>query len=632
MLALWASAAASEEFTIRVAPPSDPGAIGRALAAAREHRRTRPEDAVTLLLQPGTYRVKAPIVLGPGDSGVPGGPLTLRGAAGGGTVLSGAVPLGSTRVQPSWMHGAAPGAGAEDFSAAAEAGYAFFAGDRRLMPTRMPTVGYDRRALQTVGAAGDKVAIRLRPDEFERLAGQPNLWVSGYLAYDWLREVLPVTGSDPETKSLIVDRLREFPPRAIGRIAVYNADLGPGAPGAVVLDRGPRGPSIRLGASGQDVEVIVSRGVVVLKDARWIRLANLAIERSFGPALAVDGSRNVSVEDCYVGQTIGTGLRIDGGEDVAVRRCVVADTTGTGVTVSGGDRPSLTESRHRIEDTVVAWFGQVRLAPGLSLSGVGATVSGCLIVHGPHWGIQVVGNEHSVAGNEFADLVRETDDAGVIYMGRDWTQRGNRIADNFIHDFGPIDRTDPASVFGIYLDDQFSGVEIIGNVIAGGRYGVLVGGGRDNHVVGNLFVAPREAGIFMDDRGLAWQQAYGKPDSVLMKKLHAVDIQSPTWRARYPALAAFPGDRPGAPVGNAFEDNLAVDAPVAKAWRASTVPFLRETGSRTVSPSGLSAWSAQAIGALAASLRPGAPPAPPADRRSALAGLAYFDRAESGGP
>jgi hypothetical protein len=632
MLALWASAAASEEFAIRVAPPSEPGAIGRALAAAREHRRARPEDAVTLLLQSGTYRVTAPIVLGPGDSGVPGGPLTLRGAAGGGTVLSGAVPLGSTRAQPSWMRGAAPHAGAEDFSAAAETGHAFFAGDRRLVPTRMPTAGFDRRTLQSVGEAGDKVAIQFPPNEFERLAGQPNLWVSGYLAYDWLREVLPVTGFDPETKSLIVDRQRAFPPRPIGRIAVHNAALGPGVPGTIVLDRGPRGPSIRDGASGPDGEVIVSRGVLVLKDARWIRLANLAIERSFGPALAIDGSRDVSVEDCYVGQTIGVGLRIDGGEDVAVRRCVVADTTATGVTVSGGDRPSLTASRHRIEDSVISRFGQVRLAPGLSLSGVGATVSGCLIVHGPHWGIQVVGNDHSVAGNEFADLVRETDDAGVIYMGRDWTQRGNRFAFNFLHDFGPVDRADPASVFGIYLDDQFSGAEITGNVIVGGRYGVLVGGGRDNRVVGNLFVAPREAGIFMDDRGLAWQQAYGNPDSVLMKKLHAVDIQSAAWRARYPALAAFPDDRPGAPVGNAFEDNLAVDAPVAKAWRASTVPFLRETGSRTVSPAGLSDWSAMAIGAFAAQVRPGTPPAPLADRRSALAGLAYFDRAEIGGP
>jgi len=73
----------------------------------------------------------------------------------------------------------------------------------------------------------------------------------------------------------------------------------------------------------------------------------------------------------------------------------------------------------------------------------------------------------------------------------------------------------------------------------------------------NLMLASKHGPIAVDARGLTWQADMAKPGGALMKGLEAVPYRDAVWASRYPDLARLPDDRPGAPVGNRFLDNLA---------------------------------------------------------------------------
>ena len=104
----------------------------------------------------------------------------------------------------------------------------------------------------------------------------------------------------------------------------------------------------------------------------------------------------------------------------------------------------------------------------------------------------------------------DTSDAGAIYAGRNWTSRGTVIESNYIYNLKS--RIDSDSwVIGVYLDDQLSGTAVDGNVFRDVDLPVLVGGGRDNRISKNLFIASKSNPIMLDLRGLNWQSAWAAP-------------------------------------------------------------------------------------------------------------------------
>ncbi len=157
---------------------------------------------------------------------------------------------------------------------------------------------------------------------------------------------------------------------------------------------------------------------------------------------------------------------------------------------------------------MVSGFGLLNPSyrPAIDIYGVGNRVSGSILDDGRHSAIILSGNDHRIADNEIRRVVTQSDDAGAIYMGRDWTMRGNVISRNHIHTVGQVEKA-TSFVSGIYLDDQFSGTHVIDNVIASGEYGVVIGGGRDVLVRGNIFAGQRLAGVYADERGLTTHAA-----------------------------------------------------------------------------------------------------------------------------
>ena len=94
--------------------------------------------------------------------------------------------------------------------------------------------------------------------------------------------------------------------------------------------------------------------------------------------------------------------------------------------------------------------------------------------------------------------------------------------------------------------------------------GVLLGGGRRNHIHDNVFLS-NDKDVAFDDRGLTWQQTTCQQNcthayppgstSCFYNALAAVNYKQPPYATRYPEIVNIYEDHPCLPVGNVIENN-----------------------------------------------------------------------------
>ena len=130
------------------------------------------------------------------------------------------------------------------------------------------------------------------------------------------------------------------------------------------------------------------------------------------------------------------------------------------------------------------------------MTGVGLRASHNLIHDTPRIAIMFSGNNLVIEYNHMHHVNLETEDTGVVYTGgRDWiSSRGTVIRYNYMHDsigFGQENGkwVSPHFSWGVYLDDNTGGVDVIGNIVVRAYRGLLhLHNGRDNLIENNIFV------------------------------------------------------------------------------------------------------------------------------------------------
>ncbi|MGB9626718.1 MAG: right-handed parallel beta-helix repeat-containing protein, partial [Phycisphaerae bacterium] len=241
-----------------------------------------------------------------------------------------------------------------------------------------------------------------------------------------------------------------------------------------------------------------------------------------------------------------------------VAGCDIYNIGDSGIDLTGGDRGTLTPAGHFAVNNHIHHYSRAARTyrTAVSTAGVGNRVAHNLIHDAPHMAIGLNGNEHVIEFNEIHTVCMDTDDAGAFYMGRDWTWRGNVIRYNYFHHIGRF--RGQVGVQSVYLDDWASGSTVFGNVFYKAGRGVLIGGGRDNTVENNIFVACTPA-VHIDSRGLGWANSYfdGR-DNTLVERLNAVPYREPPWSTRYPELLKLYDDEPAVAKGNRVVRNICV--------------------------------------------------------------------------
>lgn len=161
------------------------------------------------------------------------------------------------------------------------------------------------------------------------------------------------------------------------------------------------------------------------------------------------------------------GLK-NGAYNSDVKGCYFENIGSSAIYATGGDVDTLTASGNIYEDNVICAANQRYVIDSAMVStGCGNVFRRNVVTKSVQHGIHLFGNNHVVEDNEFADVLREVADAGVIYMGRNQLHRGNVIQRNLIHNVQPKDEKLISGTCGIYMDDGHQDNTIINNFIIG---------------------------------------------------------------------------------------------------------------------------------------------------------------------
>lgn len=554
-----------------------------ALALARAHRQSAGQGRqIVITLRSGIHRLTAPVRIGPDLSGTEGRPLVIQGPRDGDAIISGAVvltPLArmpqmdalsriprSVRSRLRAFRLPGPLAGAPRVASArrdhhaeiAPVPFEIFDAQGVLRAARWPNEGWARGGRHS----GDGARVLELPTGSARAwtwASEPDMWLEGYLRWDWSYTASPVTEVRPGPAGSLRLSPADDPPFGIGdrpRIAVSHAAAELDRPGEWYRDRRSGYLLVLPRAGGEArLEASLAPHLFVIEGARHVRIRNVALEKSRSDLVRVTRSRDIKIADATLRWSGGRAAVFAQSEDSGVSRCRISDTGEGGVSLSGGARSTLSAAHLFVVDSVIRRFSRTgrTYKPAVALAGIGQIAAGNLISDAPHIAISFEGNDHLIDRNEITRVVLDTSDAGAIYTGRDWSARGTRITGNFLHD---IRARSGAEIKGVYLDDMASGITVARNLFLRVDQPVFIGGGRDNRVEGNVFLSASPA-ITLDARGLTWAAAsVSDPASEIRRALQKVPYRSPVWQRRYPRLAMLLLDEPARPKGNVFRHNV----------------------------------------------------------------------------
>lgn len=488
---------------------------------------------VTVTVGGGTYRLDAPFVLEPVDSGTAEAPVAFVAAQGERPIVSGGrLITGFKQNGPLWEV-VLPGVQSGQWYF-----YQLFVGGQRRTPARSPNSGYHRIAALLPGPKSQNTVASAR-DRFVFAPGDLKPWerlsdVRLVLMHSWETSIHPLKAVDAASNTVhLAAPLKEW--WSIGhwekaqRYYVENARELLDEPGEWYLNRqtgllsywplpgeklestevvAPRlGELVRLAGNadeGRFVEHVRIEGLA-FQHADW-ELApqgNSSTQAAVEVPAAVmaDGARHCTIAGCEIAHvgTYGLWLR-RGCQDCLVERNRLFDLGAGGIRVGEAQMAATDEAescRNVVDNNHIFDAGHVYAA------GVGIWVaqsshnrishndihdvkySGLSI--GWNWNDAPNRTHHNVIElNHVHDIVQGVlSDAGLIYcLG---VSPGSVIRNNVFHDIWPY--SDPPFGWGIYLDATCGGYLVENNLVYNTLSGGLMfnNGGHEHTIRNNIF-------------------------------------------------------------------------------------------------------------------------------------------------
>lgn len=543
-----------------------------------------PEGGVTVEVGAGTYELPRAFELTAEDSGTEKAPVVYRAKVGqevrlvGGKVVQGFAPVTDPAVLGR-LDDAAKGKvlqadlkalGITDFGEAKGGGVELFFQDRPMTVARWPNEGFVKIVDIVVqdghkihGIPGSRVGKFVYDgDRPKRWSGEKDPWLHGYWFWDWSAQRQKIESIDTEKRIIaVVPPYHGYGYRKGQWYYAFNMLCELDSPGEWYLDRQagvlyfwPPEPVDK----GKAV-VSVLPTLVTVKNASHVTLRGFTLEAARGTAVSISACTRVDVVGCTIRNLGGSAVSIGDGAKNSVIGCDIHDTGHGGISLNAGDRKTLTPAGHRAENNNIHDYGRWErmYQSGIYLGGVGNIARHNLIHNAPHMAILFGGNDHVIEFNEIHSVCYESNDAGAMYAGRDWTMRGHLIRHNYMHH---VNGFQGRGCVGVYLDDMFACAAITGNVFYKVTAAAFIGGGRDNRVENNIFVDCKPA-LHVDARALGW--AHGHADEWIKEgkekgTLSGIAYNKPPYSERYPELVKILDDNPKAPVGNVIARNICV--------------------------------------------------------------------------
>ncbi|WP_165247869.1 right-handed parallel beta-helix repeat-containing protein [Paludisphaera soli] len=457
-------------------------------------------------------------------------------------------------------------------------GWAFADGERVPMYQDVPGEVRNSLRYKAKDARGWK-----RPEEVE---------VFVFPRYNWWNNIVPIRSIDEAQRVITLTADASYPIRPGDRYYFRGGREDLDAPGEWYVDREAGvlyfWPPAPLDAGHVVAAPVVGNLIRVEPGSAHLTFRGLTLEACTGEAVSMEGTDSCAVAACTVrgvGDYNHAALSVSGGTHNRIVGNDVSDVGSHGVYLGGGDRVTLTPADNRADNNYIHHVGVLyKHGVGVSMEGVGNVASHNLIHDGPRMGILFSGNNLVLEYNHIRHMNLETEDTGAVYTGgRDWiSSRGTVIRYNLMHDmlgFGKDGQgrwVSPHFAWGVYLDDNTGGVDVVGNIVYRcSRAGLHLHNGRDNHIENNVFVDNGQQQY--EYSGWTASHSYWKDHLKTMLEGYAKVADSPAWKGMR-GMSTRPQDAPlpngQIMTGNEFVRNIVAYAGREAALvRTNDVPF-----------------------------------------------------------
>jgi len=247
------------------------------------------------------------------------------------------------------------------------------------------------------------------------------------------------------------------------------------------------------------------------------------------------------------------------GTNHGITNCEIYDMGAGGILLGGGDRTTLQSGNNYVKNCHIYNFNRLdkTYKSGINIDGVGNKIQHCRINNAPGTAIYLHGNDHVIEYNEIDHVMMDGDDQGAYYLGRDPSEFNNIVRYNYFHHIG-ISPT-AHSTFCLYYDDGSCGNQAYGNVFykAGNRSTIIIGGGKYNNVINNIFIDCK-LGIHTGDRLKHWSKSLLEKGGLFENRLKLVKSDKGVYAKKYTELANYWNDSPAEP-SNKIHNNLFVN-------------------------------------------------------------------------
>ncbi len=477
-------------------------------------RNTTPagEGPITVYLRQGVYSLPETFRLDAQDSGTAGGPITYRAYEHERVVITGGKPIGGftqysgkvlkTDVNAQGLQGISfrqlfhegrrqPLARYPNFDAENPYGGGWAYADGKPVPMYQEVPGEDRHSLQ------------YRESDARQWARGEEGEVFVFPRYNWWNNLVRIQSVDLATRKITLAGDCSYAVRPTDRYYVQGMFEELDAPGEWYLDQSAGQlyfwPPEVLAPADVTAYAPVLRTILELAGANHVVFRGITFECCSGTAIVLRETNDCLIAGCTirgVGDYGGSGVSVQGGTNNGVVGNDIHDVGRDAISISGGDPTTLTSAGNFADNNYLHHMGvYYKQGVGVSLHGCGNRASHNLIHDGPRWGIGFGGNNLVIEYNHIRHVNLETADTGAVYTGgRDWLgSRGTVIRYNYFHDILGYGQEDghwisPHYAWGVYLDDNTGGVDVIGNIVGRCVRGLIhLHNGRDNLIENNIF-------------------------------------------------------------------------------------------------------------------------------------------------
>lgn len=473
-----------------------------------------PQGGATVFIRGGTYSLPQTLTFEAQDSGSPGSPVTYQAYQGEKPVVIGGKAVAGFKPYQGKILKA-------DVAAQGLKGVEFrqlFCNGRRMHLARYPN--FDPQNPYGGGWAyadgkpvpmyadvpdEDKRTLHYKPSDAREWARPEEGEVFVFPRYNWWNNIVRIKSIDRDRRLVTLAGNCSYGIRPTDRYYVRGMREELDAPGEWYLDN-RTGMLYLIPPDDADPNTMAVHAphlrtiVEFAQGTANVTLRGITFECSEGTAIVLKDTANCRIAGCTirnVGDYGGSGVAVSGGTNNGVAGNDVYEVGRDGITIAGGDRKTLTAAGNYADNNYIHHVGVFyKQGVGVSLSGCGNRASHNLIHDGPRWGIGFRGNNLVIEYNHIRHVNLETADTGAVYTGgRDWLgSRGTVIRHNYFHDILGYGQENgqwvsPHYAWGVYLDDNTGGVDVVGNIVARSVLGLIhLHNGRDNLVENNVFV------------------------------------------------------------------------------------------------------------------------------------------------